>query len=83
MADKIQKALAKLSPKERLIVATMIKKLLSGDLMGMDIRQLVGNPGIFRLKKGRIRVIFSKTEVGDLTIIGISRRDDKTYRDFN
>jgi mRNA-degrading endonuclease RelE of RelBE toxin-antitoxin system len=82
MADKIQKALAKLSLKERLIVEVLIERLLGGDLIGLNIKQLVGNPGAYRLKKGRIRILFSKHRDEGVIIISVSNRDDQTYRDF-
>ncbi len=82
MADKIKKALAKLSPKERLIVEELLLKIIANQLDSLDIKRLKGSADIYRVRKGSIRVIFSK-DSRSINILQISRRSEKTYKDFN
>ena len=82
MADKIKKLLAKLSPKELQAVEQILKQLLSGDTDGLDIKQLKGTEHVFRARKGKLRIIYTKDKSGEVNILLIARRSEKTYRDF-
>lgn len=79
--DKIEKALNKLSEKEKAIVKTLLERLRSGETTGLNIQQLRGFPGIFRIRKGAIRIIF-RTHEGSICLLKIDRRSEDTYRDF-
>ena len=81
MADKIKKALAKLSAKEKTAVLLILKKLLVDDTNGLDIKQLKGNANIYRVRKGDIRIIYSKTN-DEIRVILIARRNEKTYKSY-
>lgn len=82
MADKIKKALAKLSAKERQAVEQIILAIIANELGSLDVKQLKGNSNIYRVRKGSIRVIFSN-EGDQIRLLAISRRSEKTYKDFN
>jgi mRNA-degrading endonuclease RelE of RelBE toxin-antitoxin system len=82
MPDKIEKTLAKLSPKERAMIEAIIRRLHINELEGLDVKQIVGHRGFYRVRKGRVRIIFIATENGN-RVFSVSNRDDKTYRDFN
>lgn len=58
--DKIKKFLAKLTVKERDVVANLIVKAISGELGGLDVKKLKGFERLYRIRKGKIRVIFEK-----------------------
>lgn len=79
--DKLEKALQKLSEKERTILKQLLTRLHEGTTRGLDITKLKGYSDIFRLRKGRIRVIFRMTG-GSIFLLKIDRRSDTTYRDF-
>lgn len=79
--NKIQKLLNKLSGKEREVVKNILTQVLSNNTGGLDIKKLVGSQDIFRVKKGKIRVIFVR-ENTNVSIISIQRRSEKTYKDF-
>lgn len=81
MADKIKKLLAKLSPKEREVVKLLIMRLRLDDFEGLDIKQLKGHLDLFRVRKGRLRIVYRKTS-GKLLIVRIDRRNEKTYKDL-
>ena len=79
--DKLQKALQKLNQKERLAVKVILNKLLSGQILGLNLQKLQGHKDIFRVRKGDLRIIYRQKEAG-ISILAIERRSEKTYRDF-
>lgn len=79
--DKIQKALAKLSQKERETVVLLLTSLHTWDTKGLDIKKLKGYADIYRVRKGPLRIIFQLRE-GTIFIAKIDRRDDQTYADW-
>ena len=76
--DKIEKALAKLTAKERLIIKNILTQLMAGSFGSLDIKKLKDNKNIFRVRKGQIRIIFIKNNE-QINILAIERRSDKTY----
>jgi mRNA-degrading endonuclease RelE of RelBE toxin-antitoxin system len=81
MADKIKKLLAKLSKQERNIVKLLILRIMMNDTLGLNISQLKGHKNLFRVKKNKIRIIYSKNNQ-NIQIIRIDRRNEKTYKDL-
>ncbi|MFA6528056.1 MAG: hypothetical protein WCT46_00775 [Candidatus Gracilibacteria bacterium] len=66
--DKIQKFLAKLSAKERELVAVLIKRAICGQLNGLDVKKLKGFKGLYRIREGKIRVVFEKSVLGNKVV---------------
>ena len=81
MADAIKKFLAKVSAPERLLLIDLIQKILLDQVHGLQIKKLVGQDDIFRLRKGDFRIVYKRKKL-DCVIISIERRSEKTYRDF-
>ena len=81
MADKIKKILAKLTLKEREIVKLLILRIKLDDIEGLNISQLKDHTDLFRVKKGRIRIVYRKNEAKVLNV-QIDRRNEKTYKDL-
>jgi mRNA-degrading endonuclease RelE of RelBE toxin-antitoxin system len=79
MSDKILKFLRKLSIKERDQVELAIMRLRAGDVEGLNIKRLVGMDDTFRLRAGRIRVVYTGQGL-DVRVIKIAFRDDATYK---
>jgi len=77
--DKIQKALEKLTLKEKKKVKEILVKLKKQQLAGLDVKKLKGRDDIFRVRKGQIRIIYKKDQKGDIFILMIERRSDTTY----
>jgi len=77
--DKIEKALAKLSGKEREKIKQALEKLFSKEVTGMDIKKLKGRKDIFRLRVGNLRIIYRLND-DKIFILAISRRNEDTYR---
>ncbi|MEO7364428.1 MAG: hypothetical protein ABIV43_02875 [Candidatus Saccharimonadales bacterium] len=73
MTSKLDKALDKLSPDERSMTLEIIRQLMSGDLSGLQIKKLSGHSDIYRVRKGRIRIIFRQTVNGTM-IIAVDKR---------
>lgn len=79
--DKIQKALARLSEKEKHILKEILLKLESGIFLGLDIQKLKNHKDIFRLRKGDLRILYRK-KADKIFLLAIERRSEKTYRNF-
>lgn len=81
MADKIKKFLAKLSRAELNSIQALLLDIENREFGHLDIKALKGNKDVYRVRKGRLRVIFSAKD-DQIRVISIGRRDDKTYKDF-
>jgi len=81
MTTKIQKFLMRLSRKEKDFVSDLIEKVISGETVGFEIKKLEGYEFTFRLKKGPFRIIYIK-KGRDVDICSVTRRSEKTYRDY-
>lgn len=77
--DKIEKALARLTEKERARVRDILTRLRAGDTKGLNIKKLKGREDIFRARKGDIRILY-RTEGERIFMLAIERRNEKTYR---
>ncbi|MEX2033237.1 MAG: hypothetical protein WD889_01580 [Candidatus Colwellbacteria bacterium] len=77
--DKIEKALKRLTDRERRWVKEILKQLFAGDYKGLNITKLKGREDIFRARKGNIRIIY-RLKNGDIFILLIERRSEKTYK---
>ena len=77
--DKIEKALARLSEKESRQLRVILSALKnSRSFSGLDVKKLKGHDDIFRIRKGKLRVIFRSLR-GEIFILSIERRSDNTY----
>ena len=77
--DRIDKALSKLTAREREKVGAILKQLNKTDITGLDIKKLKGREDIFRVRKGSLRIIYRVVATGDIVILEIARRSDTTY----
>jgi len=78
--DKIEKALKKLTEKERASVKSILLRLKRGNLLGLDIKKLKGREDIFRARRGDIRIIYQLRSSGAIFILTIEHRSDTTYK---
>lgn len=75
----LKKLLSRFNRVDREVLESLIEKVIFLDWHGLDIKKLQGYQDIFRLRRGKIRVIFAK--VGkEVSIINIERRNEKTYK---
>ena len=76
--NKIDKFLLKLDKKTRLVLEEIVILIVSNNFSFLDLKKLKGSRNLYRVRVGRIRVIFEQTKNGN-NIISISNRDDNTY----
>lgn len=77
--DKVTKALQKLSAKELEFVKQAVLQVKANVLIGLDFKKLQSNDDIFRIRKGKLRIIFQKQEDGKIRLLDVTRRSDNTY----
>lgn len=78
MVDRIDKALNKLSSKEQKTLKQVLQKIVDGKLSGLDIKKLKGRQDIYRVRKGKMRVLFRK-DGDEITVLAVERRSETTY----
>lgn len=75
----LKKLLSKLDKEEREITESLIEKIISLNWRKLDIKKLKGHQNIFRVRKGKIRIIFAKDKK-DIFILAIERCRESTYK---
>ncbi|MEK7560373.1 MAG: hypothetical protein AAB539_00240 [Patescibacteria group bacterium] len=55
-------------------------KIVQTDFVGLDCKKLKGLQNIFRVRKGKIRIIFGMGDRGQPAILAIERRRENTYK---
>ena len=78
--DKISKALEKLSAKERASVKKILFLISAGNFQRLHIKKLRGIKDIFRVRKGKIRIIYRLGKGKNIFVLAIERRSERTYR---
>ncbi len=79
MVDKIQKALNRFTKKNKDQIQNILVNLKKGENKNYDIKKLKGYSNIFRLRKGKIRIIYRILEGNKIQLITIEKRSDTTY----
>ena len=77
--DKISKALKKFNSRENVIIAEILKKLKKNDLKNLEIKKLKNKKNVFRIRKGKIRIIYIVNDNNEKNILAIERRNNHTY----
>ena len=80
MVDKIQKFLNKLSTNERGKIKKILDDLRTNDPRGYDIKKLKGRNDIYRIRKGKLRILYRVDDNEKIYLLAIERRSDTTYR---
>jgi mRNA-degrading endonuclease RelE of RelBE toxin-antitoxin system len=80
MADQVKKFLARLNRKELELVEALLLDIRNDELEHLDCKPLKGVKNTFRVRKGRLRVVYSRNAAGAIKILQISYRDEQTYR---
>lgn len=74
----LERLLSGFNKEDRKILEYLIAKINSLNWRGLNIKKLKGYQDIFRLRKGKIRIIFIQTNKS-IRIINIERRKESTY----
>ncbi|MDP2668633.1 MAG: hypothetical protein Q8P07_02250 [bacterium] len=77
--DRIEKAVAKLSSKEREWVRAILEQIGQKQTDNLDIKKLKGREDVFRARKGDIRIMY-RIEKEKIFLLVIERRNDNTYK---
>lgn len=80
--DKIKKALKNLLASDRKIIKDILLKIQFGNWEFLDIKKLKNNDNIFRVRKGKMRIIFKSDKNGNIKILAIEKRSDTTYNNY-
>jgi mRNA-degrading endonuclease RelE of RelBE toxin-antitoxin system len=78
MTDRIEKAIKKLSAKERSAIRSVLLAIRDNKLLGLDIKKLKGRDDIYRVRKGTLRIILRKN-ADQWFLLAIERRSETTY----
>lgn len=80
--NKSQKFIQNLNSKERRKVLEAVSAIQDDSLYlyNFDLKKMKGNNNLFRIRIGRIRIIFSKIDNNETKIIFVGLRSDTTYK---
>lgn len=78
--ENLDKKLKKFSAKERAEIENLIEKILGKEFTGLDFKKLKGLKNLFRIRKGRFRIIFDLKSGQEPTIVTVERRNEDTYK---
>ena len=76
--NKIEKFLKKLSPTEGKEMQEIISRIVGGKYENIDMQKMSGYVSRYRVRKGRIRIIFTLHDYGAV-IEKVDFRNDHTY----
>lgn len=77
--DKIDKAIQKLTKKEKEWTKEVVKALRLGRFDNLNIKKLKGESDIFRVRKGDLRIIY-QVRYGQVFILKLGYRKENTYK---
>lgn len=81
--DKIDKALKRLAPKELKQFKALLLQIQTGQLNTLDVKKLVGHADIYRVRKGKYRILFRMDDNKQtIKILALERRSDRTYSHY-
>ncbi|MCF7833746.1 MAG: type II toxin-antitoxin system RelE/ParE family toxin [Candidatus Pacebacteria bacterium] len=75
---KIDKFLQKIDKKNRNIIEQIVHLIIAGNLSMLDTKKLKGSNTMYRVRVGKVRIIFGK-EGNQNIIYSISLKNDHTY----
>jgi mRNA-degrading endonuclease RelE of RelBE toxin-antitoxin system len=81
MTTKLDKAIARLQAKDKAVAQLLIMRIIMNDIIGLDIKQLSGHKDLFRVRKGRVRVVYRQENTRTIIVL-VDLRNDKTYKDL-
>ena len=77
--DKITKALQKFDKKQRQAIKNILVNIKNKIFRELDVKKLKSRDNIFRVRKGKIRIIYCLKQE-KIMILSIERRGEKTYK---
>jgi len=77
--NKIIKTLRRFNKKERDIIKSILIKIKKNNFKDLDIKKLKSKNNIFRVRKGKIRIIYYLKQ-NRIMILSIEKRSERTYK---
>ncbi|MCC6639195.1 hypothetical protein IT409_01405 [Candidatus Falkowbacteria bacterium] len=77
--DKIEKILRSLLPQEKKKILSIVTKIKSRSIKGLDVLKLSGRDDVYRVRSGKYRIIFQNINSDEIMILAIEKRSDTTY----
>ena len=68
-----------LSSEEKELITGILLQIKNGNLVGLDVKKLKGRNDIFRIRKGKFRIIYRLIK-GKLILLAIDKRSENTYK---
>ena len=78
----LKKLLSRFEKVERIILENLIERILSLNLQNLDVKKLKGYQNVFRVRKGKFRIIYQLAEQKEIQILTIERRSETTYKNL-
>ncbi len=79
--DKLKKFIDKLTTREKKDLEPILVKLKKLDFRELDVKKLKNTEGLYRVRKGNIRIIYTLKN-GVVSLISIERRSDNSYKNL-
>ncbi len=80
--DRLSKELRKLSRKELERIRGVLESIKTGAIDTLQVKQMRGFANTYRVRVGRLRVVYEVLQDGTVKLLVVRKRDDNTYRDF-
>ena len=79
--NEIEKALAKIPKEYKATFDALMLRLLGRDFLGLNIAKLKGQKDVYRLRRGKLRIIFRMSKE-QILVLQVGLKSEKTYREF-
>ncbi len=81
--NRVEKFLTRLQKKDSLVAEKIVEKLISKETENFNVKKLKGFQNRYRIRKGKLRIIYSQEENGAIYIIYIYISVTKTKKLIN
>ena len=78
---KLERFLKRLDRDERETLEKVLHQIERGDFANLDVKKLKGGSGLFRVRKGSIRIVFLK-DAEVTRLVSVERRSKDTYKNL-
>ncbi len=75
----LKKLLSEFNEQERKLIEGLIEAIILFKWDALDVKKLRGYQNVFRVRKGKIRIIFIRDKK-DIFILSIDRRNEGAYK---
>ena len=76
----LKKLLSPFEKAESIMLENLIERIFSFKWHNLNVKKLKGYKNIFRLRKGKLRIIYQVSDQKEVTIFIIERCSEKTYK---